>query len=393
MQRRRRHLASECIFYISLISIAIGTTGILLFAIYPLVLWLFAGSHKEKGRITYIFPRISIIVVMRNAEKFVREKIWNCLTLDYPKDKVEIICYCDGSTDKTEEILHEFKDNIKILVSKEHKGKAYGLNASIQEARGDILVFSDVDARLERDALRRLLAHLHDESIGGVCGQRIIASKGSDLELSQRRYISFDSAIKTLETRVLGSITSNDGKLYAARKNLLKPIDPGSTDDFFVALSVVSSGARFIFEPRAFAYIPLPSRSLIHEIRRRRRIVTRSLRGLYLMKHLFNPRRYGLYSIGLFINKLIRRFLPIFFALVLMGVGILVTQAPVLVAITAALSGCGIVLVLLHTKLRNKTKKLINILVYFVAGLLGTALGLLDFLLGRQVTRWDPEAR
>src|SRR6185503_15625649 len=51
----------------------------------------------------------------------------------------------------------------------------------------------------------------------------------------------------------LGSVTSNDGKLYAIRRELFRPIAPGATDDLFTCLSVVEQGRRFVFEPRAHA--------------------------------------------------------------------------------------------------------------------------------------------
>jgi len=73
---------------------------------YPLILFVLV-SIKEKKRKSIIggySPKISIIIAAHNEEKEIRERIENCLSLNYPLKKMEIIIASDGSTDKTVEI-------------------------------------------------------------------------------------------------------------------------------------------------------------------------------------------------------------------------------------------------------------------------------------------------
>ena len=51
----------------------------------------------------------------------------------------------------------------------------------------------------------------------------------------------------------VGSVTSNDGKLFAIRRELYEPVPEGVTDDLFTAMSVVRQGKRFIYDGGARA--------------------------------------------------------------------------------------------------------------------------------------------
>ena len=67
-------------------------------------------------------PSITIFVPAHNEGKFIAEKIINLATLDYPKDKLNVIIYCDGCSDNTAEAARDAiysklcKDlNIKLI--------------------------------------------------------------------------------------------------------------------------------------------------------------------------------------------------------------------------------------------------------------------------------------
>ena len=50
---------------------------------------------------------ISIVMVVRNEERVLEDKLRNLLSLDYPAERCQIVVVSDGSTDRTEEILRE----------------------------------------------------------------------------------------------------------------------------------------------------------------------------------------------------------------------------------------------------------------------------------------------
>jgi cellulose synthase/poly-beta-1,6-N-acetylglucosamine synthase-like glycosyltransferase len=390
-------LRNELLFTINIFLFAFSLLGIVLvFVLYPLGLFIVSlfvrkrhPTPREKS------PKLSLVIAVYNAERMIDEKIQNSLSLRYPKEKLEIIFSSDGSTDRTEKIIDTYKGlGVNLFSSPFHEGKADALNRAVEGCSGEIIIFTDADALLSPDSLDHILIHYDDPKIGGVCGQRVIYKEESDLRSAQKHYIRFDSTIKLLESRI-GSITSNDGKIYSIRRKLFQPIETAVTDDLYTCLSIIRQGYRFIFEPEARAYIRLPSRNPSHEVQRRRRIVSRSLRGLWLMGGVLNPFRYGLYSIGLIINKVLRRVLPIFFIFLFLSSGVLGLYN-LWIRLIWFLQLGGYTLAFFYP-LSLKTseelkyfRKVASIAYYFCVGNYGTLLGLLDFLSGRKVTKWEP---
>jgi len=373
--------------------LSVSAAGILLvFCLYPMLVvgfgWLRRGQEEA---VAGPVASASLLVAVRNAEALVEEKVKNALALEAPAG-LQIVLVSDGSTDGTAARARAAgAGRIDVLELAEHRGKAHALNLAVERCHGEILVFSDVDALLAPEALARLLARFADPRVGGVCGQRVIGEQGGELDLAQQRYITADSALKHAESR-LGSVTSNDGKLYAVRRDLFRPIAAGATDDLYACLSIVEQGRRFVFEPRALAFIRTPSRNPAHELVRRRRIVARSLRGIFLKRGLLNPLRHGSFSLQLLVNKVGRRLLPLFLALFLVTSFALAPSHPILWAVVALqLAFYG--LALSHLALRTRLARLgrpASVAYYFCVGNLGTLLGLVDFLRGREAIKWDP---
>ncbi|MFC1590528.1 glycosyltransferase, partial [Candidatus Omnitrophota bacterium] len=106
----------------------IGLTAFIYFG-YPAAIYIIAkfwGKEPEKNNIT---PFVSLIIPSHNEERVIREKVENVLSIDYPKDKLEIIFALDGCVDKTAAIISEFNDRrIRIIDKKEREGKVKTLN-------------------------------------------------------------------------------------------------------------------------------------------------------------------------------------------------------------------------------------------------------------------------
>ncbi|MBF0144477.1 MAG: glycosyltransferase [Magnetococcales bacterium] len=373
----------------------------LLFAGYPLLLRLGALLLGERPhRLDESWrPRVSLIVVARNAEKLAAAKVANFQRLDYPPELLEMLFYSDGSTDGTvARVAALAEPRVRILAEAAHLGKHVGLERAAAAASGEILLFTDVDAELDPATPRLLVRHLADPAVGGVCGQRLI-HKGDSGRLgeAQSGYISWDSGIKRLESR-LGSITSNDGKVYAIRRELFRGIAPAVTDDLYNALAVIRQGRRFLFEPAACAWIRLPSRDPAHEVSRRSRIVARGLRGIWLHRALFHPGRYGLFGLGLFLNKVVRRLLPLLAILLVVATALLAGDHPPM-RLFLGLQGLFLLLALSHPLFfaRMRTGRVASVVErqasrawYLCLGMAGTLVGVVNFLTGEVVEKWDP---
>lgn len=100
-------------------------------------------------------PKISVIIPVYNVEKYLRECLDSIVNQTF-KD-IEIICVDDGSTDKSLEILQEYKqkDQRLIVISQTNKGVSVARNIGIQNAQGEYIMFVDSDDWLANNACER----------------------------------------------------------------------------------------------------------------------------------------------------------------------------------------------------------------------------------------------
>ncbi len=162
-------------------------------------------------------------------------------------------------------------------------------------------------------------------------------------------------------------------------------------------MSVIRQKYLFVFEPMAKAFIPVPSSNTIHEVERRRRIVSQSLLGLWHMKKLFNPFEYGFYSFMLFSHKLLRRFMPIFMIILFVSNASIAISSKFFTFLFILHSLFYFQAVAYHLKIISSLSllppfgKLISTSYYFCLGNWGTLLGVLDILKGKQISKWHPK--
>lgn len=381
-------LLAETIFILSGIGIVAS------FAAGPAIIFI-TYLIRGKSSVTRSdnLPKLSIIIVGRNAEDVIEKKIKNTLELDYPADKREIIFYSDGSSDGTENMARKFQnDNIHVYSSKAHCGKINGMNEAVKVCWGELLIFTDIDVMLDAGALLKLTPYFGDPSIGGVSGAKVVVKDNTKLEDAQNIYTKWAGSLKWMEN-TLGCITTNDGTLYAIRKELYQEIPPAVTDDLYVCLSVIRQNRRFLYDPNARAFMPSPSRDIGHEIRRRRRIVSTSLRSILLSCEVLNPFKHGVASWSLFFNKVLRRFVPLFMITLLPSNIALAFHHPVAQWILS-LQCIFYFFALLYGVFLHRfpsipiVTKLTSLPFYFCLGNFGTLLGLLDFAKGKQISKW-----
>ncbi|MBF0608604.1 MAG: glycosyltransferase [Magnetococcales bacterium] len=379
--------------YLSVIVFALSLFCLLLVFGYPLLL-LFVPKRPVivLDVATSDLPLISLLIVTHNGEALIRDKLENSISLTYPVDRYEIVVFSDGCTDGTERIVSEFaSERIRFLSHSPQEGKNSALNKAVNQCRGEIVVLSDTDAILSEDSLLHMVSYFADPTVGGVTGRRIIQKDSNVLKDAQSLYIKFDSFLKS----AAGDTTGNDGKIYAIRRSVFAPMPHSVADDLYVWLTVIRAGYRFLYTEKARAVIRVPARNTSHDIQRRRRIISTSLRGIYLMRTVLNPFKYGIFSITLFVNKILRRLLPVFL-IVLLTSSILASAAyppfKIISALQLAFYATAVLypFLLRHVKIL-KINKVGSIIYYFCIGNYGMLLGTLDFLTGKEITSWTPK--
>jgi GT2 family glycosyltransferase len=114
------------------------------------------------------WPRMSVVVCTYNGSRTIRDCLDGLRQLDYPD--FEVIVVDDGSTDGTADIAREYGCR---LVSTENHGLSNARNVGITLASGDVVAFTDDDARPDPHWLQYLAASFVDSTRAGTGGPNI----------------------------------------------------------------------------------------------------------------------------------------------------------------------------------------------------------------------------
>ena len=228
----------EILFWLSFLFIFYTYFG------YPILLTIISkiwGKSIDKGDYT---PQVTMIITAYNEEKYIRNKLENALSMDYPKSKIEIIVVSDGSTDRTDSIIQEFKDNgIRFIGMDKRGGKVQALNAGVSEANGEIIVFSDSRQVYDKDAIRKLMTNFNDKSVGAVSGElHLLNQNAGNVGEGVGIYWKYEKFLRKMESH-LYSTSGATGAIYAIRRELYHPI-PNDTilDDVVIPMNAVLKG-------------------------------------------------------------------------------------------------------------------------------------------------------
>ncbi len=376
----------KVLFWSAVITIAYTYIG------YPLVVLARAAIRPRRLRSAPIEPSVSVVLAARNEAAAIGARLDNLLALDYPADRLEIIVASDGSDDETVAIARGYAARGVRILDLARVGKADALNAAVDVATGEILVFTDANTMFETGALRALVAPFADPEVGGGAGDQRYLPAGSDTTeaAGERSYWDFDRRVKLAES-VAGSTVAATGAIYAIRRELFQPVIAGVTDDFITSTAVIDQDRRLVFVPDAVAWEPVaPSNRL--EYRRKVRIMTRGLRGVAARRALLDPRRTGFYAIQLLSHKVLRRMMAIPLLVVALGAPLLWGQGLIYQLTTlgaAGVAGLGAV-GLAAPGSRVGRHRIAGLASFFLLVNVASLEAAWNLATGRRIDRWEP---
>jgi cellulose synthase/poly-beta-1,6-N-acetylglucosamine synthase-like glycosyltransferase len=122
-------------------------------------------------------------------------------------------------------------------------------------ARGEIAIFGDAGQRLEKSAVRELVANFADESVGAVSGTLVLLDRDAhEANDGVGLYWRYEKKLRAMESDI-HSVPGATGAIYAIRRELFVPLPPGTIlDDVVVPMRIVLGGKRAILDPAARAY-------------------------------------------------------------------------------------------------------------------------------------------
>lgn len=340
---------------------------------YPL---LISGLVKLRGRNKSVYasdytPPITVVIPTIVGGSLISKKIENLLGCDYPKDMLEIIV-----VDSSKEIT-KFPNEVKV-VKQERAGKASAVNLGMSIATNEIVVITDDDTALRRDALLNIVKPLSDHRIGAVMAD--VELKG--VSSSTKAYVAFNNifrrGLRISESR-LDTSPHACGELMAFRKSIVKEIEPRTLgDDLYIVFKVRREGYRAIVCPEATVSEPYTP-PLLGQINKWRRTTCATIQNyLTYAKMIFNP------SFGLF-GMLIA---PAFFLRMALVPLLLVALEVYLILLLASMNVAVLALIILLTSWLLLKRDIPSALLYIPVLQIGVIQGIVDFTTGNYSVYW-----
>ncbi len=281
------------------------------YAGYPFLIWLFSRAMPRPIADSTATPYVTLLIAAFNEEKVIAQKIENSLQLIYPRDRLQILVMDDGSEDRTQEIIKSYADRgVELAYNPPRRGKMAAINRAIQQARGEIVLFSDASNSYAADVVNEISAPFSNPRVGAVVGARAIEAGEGGLGESEGLYWKYESFIQKNES-LLGCCTGIVGEILAIRRNLFTPPPDGIiNDDFFMAMQVAKQGYRVAYAPnaRSFESISLQARD---GIERRKRIVAGRYQAIFHANRIL-PWNRPLVVWQIISHKFMRPLVPLF---------------------------------------------------------------------------------
>lgn len=128
------------------------------------------------------FLLVSVVVPVRNEEKYIRKCIKSLINQDYPRDSYEVIVVDGMSNDNSKKIIQSFvstSSNI-FLIKNPNLFTSFGLNIGIKKSKGDVIIILGSHSFVDSDFIRRNIETIQRVEADCVGGPIKTLGKGKD---------------------------------------------------------------------------------------------------------------------------------------------------------------------------------------------------------------------
>lgn len=276
------------IFWISIFLVVYTYAGYA-FVLYALV------KIKQAFVKPYVFkedgyqPTVTILIAAYNEEDIILDKVANTLELDYPKDKLQVIFITDGSTDSTPDKLKGIT-KVTLMHSENRAGKMAAIERAIPHVKSEIVVFTDANTFLNKEAITELVKHYQNPKVGAVAGEKriIVGEKADASSAGEGFYWKYESALKRWDYALYSNVGAA-GELFSVRTELYKPVEHDTIiDDHMIAMRIAENGYIIGYEPKAYA-METASMNIKEELKRKIRIAAGGMQSIIRLNRAANP--------------------------------------------------------------------------------------------------------
>ena len=284
--------ASAVLQYVLIFSTAVWFVGLLIYRQFL--------KTPTPDRSPQWAPKVSILKIFCGMDEALVENLESFCHIDYPN--YEIILSVLDPDDPVVPILKQFAEKhpekaIRLIVNPCRIGynlQVCNFHNALQEAAGEVVIFSDSDTRATPDYIRQLIRPLSDPRVGIVSGLPFIANpKGF---VGNMKAIAYNITIPGMDIMWRAFTPMAIGPAMAMRRETLeksgglKPISNKLTTDQELAKLVHSSGYRTRLVPYRVRIWEAPQTASTHR--------AQMIRWLIALRSVV-PAEYSLFPLGL----------------------------------------------------------------------------------------------
>jgi len=199
------------------------------------------------------YPRVSVIVPVKNGEKTIGKLLDALAGQDYPVNQLQIIIVDNGSTDGTLEIIKKYPFTLEYeyRIASSYAARNKGLSA----ANGEIIAFTDADCVPEKDWVRKgvetLLGRNADMAGGKV--SFILSDPPEVAEIIDSiTYLQNEDNVKNYRRAVTANLFVR--KCIFEKAGLFAEVQSG--EDFNWTKKAARQGFSLVYAPEAIIYHP-----------------------------------------------------------------------------------------------------------------------------------------
>ncbi len=239
--------------------------GIILVSGRTLIIGILALIEKlrpDHPEILEPLPGVTVLIPAHNEESVIVQTITSVLLSNHPD--LHIVVVNDGSTDKTGALLDaNFSHEPRVrIIHQVNRGKAAALNLAMSQAQTEIVITIDADTEIEPDAIRKLVRHFSDPTVGAVAGNVKVGNRSRWLTRWQALEYITSQNMEKRAFDLLNCITVVPGALGAWRKQAIDAAGGITADtvaeDADLTIAIRRLGWRIGYDEEAIAWTEAP---------------------------------------------------------------------------------------------------------------------------------------
>ena len=229
-------------------------------------------------------PEVSVVLPCYNERDHVEQEIKRIrAAFEAAGMTYELICIDDGSTDGTREVLERIPD-LKLILFQRNQGSGTARRIGTQEARGQVVVWTDADMTYPNELLPELVRELDDSF------DQVVGARRSEAGTYKFFRVPAKWAIRRLASYLTNSaIPDLNSGMRVFKRSVAEPylrlLPPGFSCVTTITLAFLSNGHQIKYVP--IDYAKRSGRSKFHPLKDAYNYMLQVLR----MVMYFNPLR------------------------------------------------------------------------------------------------------